>query len=215
MENIIDICKKMGVEIPADKVEEFNKAVAKNYKTVAEHDKAIEKLTAERDKFKEDAETAAQTLEKFKDIDPEKINEEIEGYKQQLADSEKNYKAELEKRDYNDAIDKLLADIKFSSDAAKRAFKADLVENPLQLRNGAVVGFDDVLKQAKEADPAAFVDEKTEQLEGNKAKFTTESKGNGANGGTAKTKEEIMAIKDASERQAAIKENISLFTNSQ
>lgn len=33
-------------------------------------------------------------------------------------------------------------------------------------------------------------------------------------GGTgAKTKEEILAIKDASERQAAIRENISLFTN--
>ena len=215
MKNIIDICKAVGVEIPADKLEEFNKAVNENYKTVAEHDKAIAKITAERDKFKTDAENAAEALEKFKDIDPDKMAEEIDKYKKAAEDSEKNFKAELEKRDYNDAIDKLLDGIKFSSEAAKRAFKNDLVENPLQLRNGAVVGFDDVLKQAKEADPAAFVDEKTEQLEGNKAKFTTESKGNAGNGGTgAKTKEEIMAIKDAEERQAAIRENISLFTNS-
>ena len=138
--------------------------------------------------------------------------EEIEKYKQAAEDSEKNFKAELEKRDYNDAIEKLLGDIKFTSEAAKRAFKNDLIENPLQLRNGAVVGFDDVLKQAKESDPSAFVDEKQTNLEKNKAKFTTSMNDNG--GGTgAKTKEEILAIKDASERQAAIRENISLFTN--
>lgn len=70
-------------------------------------------------------------MEKFKDVDPDKMAEEIEKYKQAAEDSEKNFKAELEKRDYNDAIEKLLGDIKFTSEAAKRAFKNDLIENPL------------------------------------------------------------------------------------
>lgn len=210
MKNIENICKDLGIEIPEDKTEAFRKEVTENYKTVAEYDK----LATKANKFEEDLKTANETLEKFKDIDPDKIANEIADYKQKLDDAEKKYKADLESRDYNDAIDKLLGEIKFTSEAAKRAFKNDLIENPLQLRNGAVVGFDDVLKQAKESDPSAFVNEETEKAEQNKAKFTSPTHDNG--GGTgAKTKEEIMAIKDASERQAAIRENISLFTNTQ
>lgn len=210
MKNIENICKDLGIEIPEDKTEAFRKEVTENYKTVAEYDK----LATKANKFEEDLKTANETLEKFKDIDPDKMAEEIDKYKKAAEDSEKNFKAELEKRDYNDAIDKLLSEIKFTSEAAKRAFKNDLIENPLQLRNGAVVGFDDVLKQAKESDPSAFVNEETEKAEQNRAKFTSPTHDNG--GGTgAKTKEEIMAIKDASERQAAIRENISLFTNTQ
>lgn len=209
MKNIINICNEMEVVIPEGKERDFEKAVLENYKTIAE----FERLTTKANKLEGDLKTANETLEKFKDVDPDKMAEEIQKYKDAAEESEKNFKAELEKRDYNDAIDKLLDGIKFSSEAAKRAFRNDLQENPLQLRNGAVVGFDDVLKQAKESDPSAFVDEKKENLEQNKAKFTTSVQGSNATG--AKTKEEIMAIKDAAERQAAIKENISLFTSTQ
>ena len=211
MKNIENICKDLGIEIPEDKAEAFHKEVTANYKAVTEYDK----LTVKTSKLEEDLEAANETLEKFKDIDPEKINEEIANYKQQAEDAEKNYKAELEKRDYKDLIEKQLEGIKFSSEAAKRAFRNDLMENPLQVRNGALLGFDEVYKQAKETDPTAFVDEKKEQLEQGKAKFTTKlESGEGGSTG-AKTKEEIMAIKDATERQAAIRENISLFTNTQ
>ena len=208
MKNIENICKELGIEIPEDKAEAFRKEVTENYKTVAEY----EKVTAKVEKLDSDLKTANETLEKFKDIDPEQMAAEIDKYKKAAEDSEKNYKAELEKRDYSDAIDKRLEGIKFSSEAAKRAFRHDLMENPLQVRNGELLGFDEVYKQAKEADPTAFVDEKTQKLEQGKAKFTTSAKESGGGIG-AMTKEEIMAIKDASERQAAIRENISLFAN--
>ena len=45
MKNMIEICKDFGIEIPADKHAEFNKAVAENYKTVAEHEKKVNRLT--------------------------------------------------------------------------------------------------------------------------------------------------------------------------
>lgn len=208
MKNIENICKDLGIEIPEDKAKEFHDAVVENYKTVSEYDKVASKV----DKLESDLKTANETLEKFKDIDPEQMAAEIDKYKKAAEDSEKNFKAELEKRDYSDAIDKRLEDIKFSSEAAKKAFRNDLIENPLQMRNGELLGFDEVYKQAKETDPKAFVDEKTEQLEQGKAKFTTKVE-TGAGGSGAMTKEEIMSIKDASERQAAIRENISLFTN--
>lgn len=210
MKNIIDICKAMGVEIPEGKEKDFEKSVLENYKAIADYDK----LATKASKLEDDLKSANETLEKFKDIDPDKIADEIADYKKKLDDAEKKYKEDLESRDYNDAIDKLLDGIKFSSEAAKKSFKRDLQDNPLQLRNGAVLGFEEVLKQAKESDPSAFVDEKTEKAEQNKAKFTTAAHDNGG-GSSAKTKEEIMAIKDAEERQAAIRENISLFTNTQ
>lgn len=216
MVNIIDICKEFGFEVPADKEKDFTKKVAENYKTVVEHDKVVEKLTLERDTAQADLNTANETIEKFKDIDPDKMAEEIQNYKDELERKDNEYKAELEKRDYNDAIDKLLADVKFSSEAAKKSFKHDLIENPLQLRNGAVLGFDEVLKQAKESDPTAFVDEKTEEAEKNRAKFTT-GMNNGSDGsgsGTGKmTKDEILEMRDSEAQQRAIRENIGLFVN--
>lgn len=214
MKNIEEICKELGVVIPDDKAEDFHKMVVENYKAITEHDKVVEKLTLERDTARADLTTANETIEKFKDIDPDKMAAEIQNYKDELERKDNEYKAELEKRDYNDAIDKLIADVKFSSEAAKKSFKHDLMENPLQLRNGAVLGFDEVLKQAKESDPTAFVDEKTEEAEKNKAKFTTEMN-NGSDGsgsGTGKmTKEEIMAMTDSEAQQQAIRDNISLF----
>lgn len=39
MKNIIEICKDFGMEIPAEKREDFLKAVNGEYKTVAEHQK--------------------------------------------------------------------------------------------------------------------------------------------------------------------------------
>ena len=45
MKNIVEICKDFGIEIPADKLAEFNKAVAESYKTVAEFEKKVTRLT--------------------------------------------------------------------------------------------------------------------------------------------------------------------------
>jgi len=52
MQNIIEILKGIGVEVPADKTEELNKQLAANYKTVAEHQQKIGRLEQERDGYK-------------------------------------------------------------------------------------------------------------------------------------------------------------------
>ena len=45
MQNIHDILKAYGIEIPADKKADFDKALAENYKTIAEVNKISDKLT--------------------------------------------------------------------------------------------------------------------------------------------------------------------------
>ena len=51
MQNILEILKEMGIEVPTDKEKDLTKKVAENYKTVSEHTAKVEKLEGERDDF--------------------------------------------------------------------------------------------------------------------------------------------------------------------
>lgn len=206
MKNIKDICAEFGVEIPADKATDFEKSVNENYKTIAEFEKKVSKLEAERDNANSQLKTANETLEKFKDVKPEEMTAEIEKYKKQAKDLEDDYNKKLYERDFADALNKAIEGYKFTSNAAKESVLADIKNNSeLTLKNGKIYGVDEYVKDLKEKDPSAFVTEKDEH----KAKFTAGSKG--SDGKKPMTKDEIMQIKDTSERQAAIAANLSLF----
>lgn len=206
MKNIKDICAEFGVEIPTDKATDFEKAVSENYKTIAEFDKKVAKLEAERDNANSQLKTANETLEKFKDVKPEEMAAEIEKYKKQAKDLEDDYNKKIYDRDFTDALNKAIESYKFTSNAAKENVLADIKKNSeLTLKNGKIYGIDEYVNDLKAKDPSAFVTEKDEH----KAKFTTGSKG--GDGNKPMTKDEIMQIKDTTERQAAIAANLSLF----
>ena len=46
MKNIFEIMKEYGLEVPADKQKDFEKAVLENYKTVTDYNNQTEKLAA-------------------------------------------------------------------------------------------------------------------------------------------------------------------------
>ncbi len=210
MKNILDICKDFGFEIPADKQAEFSKAVLENYRTIAEVEKKISKVEAERDAQKERADTAEATLKGFEGIDPAKIQQELSEWKQKAEEAEKNAKAKIYERDFSDALKTALESVKFTSEAAKRDVMAQIKAAELKLKDGKILGLSDLIEQIKKSDASAFVDEHQEQLEANKARFTMPQKpGTGKFGGI--TKKDIMDIKDPSERQAAIAKNLGLF----
>ena len=68
MINIHEILKGYGVEIPADKKAEFDKAVLDNYKTIAESNKIQEKLTKEVEDHKATKKTLEDTTKAFDDL---------------------------------------------------------------------------------------------------------------------------------------------------
>lgn len=209
MQNIIEICKEFGLEIPADKQAEFNKKVSENYLTKAEHDKKIGKIETERDNWKEKAETAENTLKGFDGKDFETITKERDEWKKKAEDAEKDYNAKIAEREKADLLKDAFANIKFSSEAAKKSIMAQISES-VQVKNGRLIGFNDLLDEAKKNDATAFVDEVVEKLNENKPKFTEVKKNN--NGSEAPmSRSDIMKIKDASERQAAIARNLSEF----
>ena len=90
---------------------------------------------------------------------------------------------------------------------------ADIKEAGLKLKDGKIIGLNDLIEQMKQSDASAFVDESQQQAQQqaqqNQARFTTHVGQQQTPG--SMTKKEIEAIKDPSERQAAIAQNIQLF----
>lgn len=209
MQNILDICKEFGLEIPADKQSDFNKKVAENYVTKAEHDKKLNRAESDRDTWKEKAEAAEETLKGFEGKDFDTITKERDEWKKKAEDAEKEYSAKEAEREKQELLKEAMADIEFTSMAAKNAIMAQIAES-VSVKNGKLIGFNDLLEDAKKNDASAFVNKEQQNLEQNKAKFTTPMNNQNGKTGTM-TKEEIMAIKDRGERREAMLANKELF----
>lgn len=189
MQNIETILKEFGLEIPADKAQEFSKKVAENYVTKAEHEKKIGKIEADRDTWKEKAETAEATLKGFEGVDLETMQKELAEWKTKAENAENEAKKQIYDRDLADALKSELEDVKFTSEAAKRDVMAQIKAAELKLKDGKILGLSDLINQIKKADASAFVDEKQQELENNRARFTTAAKPGSASHGTKKLSE--------------------------
>lgn len=190
--------------------EQSEKVMVQYGKDVSKLQKENEKLTADRDKEKERADTAEETLKKFDGVDVETMQAELATWQQKAKDAEKDYADKLEQRDFEDALKEEISGYKFTSEAAKKAIMAEIREAGLKVKDGKILGLSDLLAQMKEKDASAFVDEKQEQLEAGRAKpFTGPLNQN--TGGQKMTKSDILNIKDAGQRQSAIAQNLGLF----
>lgn len=156
MQKLIDTLKSFGIEIPEDKQADVKKALSENYKNAKEVAKTLSKVEGERDDWKVRAETAEETLKSFDGIDPTNIKSELETWKQKAADAEKEFNAKIYDRDFSDALKAALDDVKFSSEAAKKSVMADIKEAGLKLKDGKILGLNDLIEQMKQSDASAL-----------------------------------------------------------
>lgn len=185
MKNIEQILNDAGVEVTDEQKSAINKAVTENYKTIAEFDKQVKKTeTAEtdRDTYKDQLETANATLEKFKDIDPEKISEEIAGYKKQIADAEAKAQKQITERDQRDYLKAEFDKLGITSERTRKSLMADIMgDDGLKWKDGSFLGLSDYLSKENEKDHFYKTEEeKQEEAEKQKAaggvpKFTDKS----------------------------------------
>lgn len=208
MQNIIEILKSIGIEVPEDKVATINKSVSENYKTISEFEKKVSKLESENESLKERAEAAEETLKGFEGKDFETITKERDEWKMKAENAEKEYSAKEAEREKKELLKEAFEGIEFTSESAKKAIMAQIGES-VSVKNGKLIGFNDLLEDAMKNDASAFVNKEQENLEQGKAKFTDKMNNNGKTG--TMTKDEILQIKDRGERQAAIAKNLSLF----
>ena len=171
MKNIIDICKEFGFEVPADKVADFNKAVAENYKTISEVEKKVSKIEAERDAHKERADAAEQTLKGFEGKDFDTITKERDEWKQKAEKAEKDYSDKMAAHEKSELLKEAFAEYEFTSESAKKAIYAR-VEKETSIINNQLRGFKDAIEAARKDDAAAFVDKEQQHLEQNRPYFS-------------------------------------------
>lgn len=175
MKNIYEIMKSVGLEVPEDKKEAFDKAVNENYKTIKEFEGTQRKLA--------DAEKDRDTYKTKYDDDIKKRDEDLATLKKQLEDAgadkttietltknlsdlqntydndKTNWQKQLDDTRYEYAVKEKVEGLKFSSNSAKKAFMSELKEKPLQMRDGVLTGFDDFVNAYRESDADAFVKE--------------------------------------------------------
>lgn len=200
MKNIIDICKDFGIEIPADKHAEFNKAVAENYKTVAEHEKKVNRLTEDLNAATKRADTAEETLKGFEGKDFEAITKERDEWKRKHEEQEAAHKKEKEDREFNDILSAAITEAKGKN---AKAIGALLDLEKLRGSRNLEKDIKSALDSLRTENGYLFEDN------GGKPAFTQPNGNNG--NGTAVTVKDIMAIKDPTERQAKIVQNMHLF----
>jgi hypothetical protein len=203
--NIIEKLKQFNVEVTPD----MEKAFSGEFLSEKEVEKKLSKAENDRDSWKQRAETAEETLKGFEGKDFDTITRERDEWKKKAEDTEKEYSAKEAEREKKELLKEAFADIEFTSESAKKAIMAQIAEN-VSVKNGKLIGFNDLLEDAKKNDASAFVDKAQQNLEQNKARFTGPM--NNQSGKVGKmTKDEIMAIKDRGERREAMLANKELF----
>ena len=199
---MIEICKDFGVEIPADKHAEFNKAVAENYKTVAEHEKKVNRLTDDLAAEKKRADDAVETLKGFEGKDFDAITRERDEWKTKHDNAVAAHQKETEEREFNEGLTAAITEAKGKN---SKAIMALLDLDKLRGSKNQEKDIKAALDSLRTDSGYLFEDN------GGDPKFTDPKGNGGAGGGGNATVKEIMAIKDPVERQAKIVQNMHLF----
>ena len=202
--NIIEKLKSFNVEITA----EIEKSFAGEFVSEREMEKKLSKLQTENETLKERAETAEETLKGFDGKNFDEITKERDEWKKKAEEAERSHNEKMAELEKAELLKEAFADVEFTSNSAKNAIMKQ-ISDAISVRDGKLIGFNDLLEEARKNDVSAFVNKQQETLEQNKAKFTTNMNNNGKVGTI--TKEEIMAIKDRGERRQAMLDNKELF----
>ena len=156
MKSIEQILKDAGLEVTEEQKKAVNDAVAENYKPIADYNKQVKKLEAAesgRDAYKGQLDAANETLEKFKDINPEKQAAEIEKYKQAAKEAQETASKQILQRDQRDYLNAEFEKLGISSERTRKSLMADIMgEDGLKWKDGAFMGLSDYLAKENEKD---------------------------------------------------------------
>lgn len=105
--------------------EQVNKVFAMHGKEINAQKQKTTDAEAQRDNYKSQLDAANETLKKFEGIDPENIKKEIETYKTQAENAQKDFDRKITQRDQKDWINKQLDEYGVSSPFARKQLMAD------------------------------------------------------------------------------------------
>lgn len=100
MKNIHEILKEYGLEVPADKKADFNKAWKENYRTKSEYDNAV----SQRDNYKTSLDDVNAKLKEFEGVDVKDLQGQITKLQGDLKAKDDEYAAKEADRVFMDSI---------------------------------------------------------------------------------------------------------------
>lgn len=142
--------------------EQADKVFAMNGKDVEKYKKSAEDAKADKEAIEQQLADRDKDIEDLKALDADGLKQQLTDLQTKYNTETEQYRAQLEDRDYSDAISRSISDrgIKFSSKAAEKSYIADLKAKKLELKDGTLIGFDEYHKEQMEADPTAFQSDK-------------------------------------------------------
>ena len=197
MKNIHTILSEAGITIPEDKKAAFDKAVAENYKTTAEHEKKVNRLTDDLAAEKKRADDAVETLKGFEGKDFDAITKDRDKWKKDYEDAMATHQKEQEDREFNSVLETSITDAKGKN---AKAIMALLDLDKLRGSKNQEKDIKAALDAMRTESGYLFDDN------GGAPTFTAPNGNSNAGDPNALTVENIRAIKDPSERQAKIKQ---------
>lgn len=133
---------------------------------MSENGKDIEKYKREADKYKTELEStktsleeANQTIDSYKEMDIEGIQQSVKDWKTKYKNDTEALNNKLIEQERNYARDAYFSDMKFTSESAKRGIIDQFNEQNFELKDGKFIGADEFIKGLKETDASAFVTE--------------------------------------------------------
>lgn len=145
-----------GTKLPDSAVEAI---MAEHGRTKPDLKQQISTLTTERDALQTQLDSANATIKSYTDMDIEGIKQSAANWEQKYNTDTQALKDQLAAAEYGYAVEAAVADLKFSSASAKKAFVADLKAKKLPLQDGKLLGLEDFKKTYQETDPDAFAPE--------------------------------------------------------
>lgn len=171
--NVIEKLKSLGVEITAD----IEKALSGEFLSEKEVEKKLGKVQAENESLKEKLSDAEETLKGLDGKTIDEITKERDDWKRKAEESETKHAEKMAEIEKQELLKEAFASVEFTSESAKKTIVAQITEG-VTVKNGKLIGFNDLLEDAKKNDASAFVNKEQQEQEENKAKFTEQFKGN-------------------------------------
>lgn len=120
-------------------------------------------LKTQADGLDKQLKEASVEIQSYKGMDIDGIKKKAEEWEAKYNSDTQELQKKLEQQNYDFEAERYLGKYKFSSELAKKAAFADFREKKFQLQDGVFLGADDYMKQLKESNPTAFVDEEAGQ----------------------------------------------------
>ena len=149
MKNIYEILKDFGLEIPAEKKTDFEKAWKENYRTKSEYDNAVTK----RDEYKSSLDTVREQLKAFDGVDVADLNGQIKKLQDDLKAKDDEYAAKEADRIFSDTLKEA---IKTAGGRNEKAVMAMLDMDTLKASKNQSEDIKKALETVKESDAYLF-----------------------------------------------------------